>query len=106
MQKFGVCCDVIGDAFLEEISVKNVVTVVLLYEPNVLSSIKMYSMLDDLAVKHINYKFLRFNVIQNEVSVDRTTLPILQFYENGDSIHIAFLEEELGRNFTIDDVDW
>ena len=67
----------------------------------------MNKILDELAIKYVNYKFLKFNITDNEIAIDRVTLPILQFYKNGESVHVsAGFEHEFGRNFSVDDVDW
>jgi hypothetical protein len=106
---FGRVRDVSSEEFLDEVDSEDrrVFVVVHLFEPSVLSCIRMNRLLEEIAHTHRNVKFLRMHASVNEIEVDRMTLPILTVYKGGETVAVhAGIAAELGEHFKKADVDW
>lgn len=108
---FGKCIDVNGSKFLREIETDDSSTIVVvhLYEPAVSYCVRLNRILDQLAMSMPTIKFLRLKASENNIPIDRMTLPILTFYRGGETVDtVAGIADEtqLGEHFNKDDVEW
>ncbi len=98
-----------SDRFLCEVDEEDrrVFVVVHLFEPSVLSCIRMNRILDEIAHTWPHVKFLRMHASRHEIEVDRMTLPILTLYRAGETVAVhAGITADLGQHFKKDDIDW
>lgn len=109
--RYGEVKDVDLSNFTEEVDdvSANVAVLVHLYEPSVSSCVKMNRILSELCCTEsmVHRKFLRMKAGENNISVDRVTLPIITMYKGGDTVTVlAGIAEELGEHFKKEDVEW
>jgi hypothetical protein len=106
---FSGCKDVDTNDFIEEVDQADPRTIVVvhLYEPSVQFCIRMNRFLEEISRSMPKIKFLRMKASQNEIEVDRMTLPILNIYRAGEVVSVlAGIAAELGDFFTKEDVEW
>lgn len=106
---FGRCIDVSSQDFLTEVDLADsrVFVIVHLYEPSVLTCVRMNRILDELAHLNQNVKFMRMAASNNMIEVDRMALPILTVYKGGATVEVhAGIAEELGEHFKREDIEY
>lgn len=107
---FGNVRDINSADFLSEIDEEDerVWVVVHIYESSIQTCVRMNNVLEEIAAKMTNIKFLRMKGSSNDIAIDRVALPTLTIYRGGSMHHtIAAICEELRTTyFTVADVEW
>ena len=81
--------------------------VVHMFEASVSACILLNRILEELATRWTEVRFLRIQASNTNLLIDRVALPALSIYRNGDLITVlAGLVEELGDRFSREDVEW
>lgn len=109
LPKFGQMKEISQNDFLTEIEEEDsrIYVIVHLYENGVSGSIRMNRILEEIAYEKVHWKILRMNASQNEIEVDRITLPIVTIYRAGETIDVlAGIVVSHGDYFTKEEVIW